>query len=105
MPGASPDSPAVELEATGSAVVEGQKFMARGARISYAQAKDLLLLAGDGRSDAEFFRKPSANPLKPDTVARTIMYWRRDNRIEISGGKYIDLSPYTSEMMKGTRRP
>jgi hypothetical protein len=48
---------------------------------------------GDGRSDAEFFRKPSANPLKPDTVARTIMYWRRDNRIEISGGKYIDLSP------------
>ncbi|MFO0817200.1 MAG: hypothetical protein U1A77_04620 [Pirellulales bacterium] len=105
MPGATPDSPAVELEATGSAVVEGQKFMARGARISYAQAKDLLLLAGDGRSDAEFFRKPSANPLKPDTVARTIMYWRRDNRIEISGGKYIDLSPYTSEMMKGTRRP
>ncbi|MFO0870148.1 MAG: hypothetical protein U0935_14560 [Pirellulales bacterium] len=103
--GGNADSPAVELEATGSAVVEGQKFLARGARISYSQTKDLLLLAGDGRSDAEFFRKPSANPLKPDTVARTIMYWRRDNRLEISGGKYIDLSPYTSDLSPPPRRP
>jgi hypothetical protein len=98
-------SPAVELEATGSAVVEGLKFLARGARISYSQAKDLLLLAGDGRSDAEFYRKPRANPLKPDTVARTIMYWRRDNRLEISGGRYIDLSPYTSDLLRGGRKP
>jgi len=103
--GAGDGSPSVELEATGSAVVEGQRFLARGARISYSQVKDMLLLAGDGRSDAEFYRKPRANPLKPDTVARTIMYWRRDNRLEISGGRYIDLSPYTSELMRGGRRP
>lgn len=98
MPGANPDAPAVELEATGSAVVEGQKFMARAARITYSQAKDQLIFAGDGRVDAEFFRKPRTNPLKADTVARTIMYWRRENRIEMSGGKYIDLSPYASEL-------
>lgn len=105
MSGGGGGSPSVELEATGSAVVEGQRFLARGARISYSQAKDMLLLAGDGRSDAEFYRKPRSNPLKPDTVARTIMFWRRDNRLEISGGRYIDLSPYTSELTRGGRKP
>jgi len=33
------------------------------------------------------------------------MFWRRDNRLEISGGRYIDLSPYTSDLTRGGRKP
>ena len=54
---------AVELEALGNAVVENITFTARGNRITYAEAKDLLILEGDGRSDAELWRQlQSATP-------------------------------------------
>lgn len=51
---------AVEIEATGNAVVRGRLFTASGERLSYARAKDQLILEGDGRSDStlEFRRQP-----------------------------------------------
>ena len=60
----------VELVADGNTVVEGTTFTARGSRITYSEAKDLLILKGDGRSDAELFQQPqpgaeaSAPPLR-----------------------------------------
>ena len=48
---------AVELEALGNAVVENITFTARGNRITYAEAKDLLILEGNGRSDAELLQQ------------------------------------------------
>jgi hypothetical protein len=53
---------AIELEATGNAVVRGRLFTASGERLSYARAKDQLILEGDGRSDStlEFRRHPTA---------------------------------------------
>ena len=45
-----------ELEARGNAVVESNTFTALGQRITYDEAKDLLILSGDGRN-AELFRQ------------------------------------------------
>lgn len=89
--GATPDTAAAELNATGNATVEGKKFGARAARISYSQAKDLLVLAGDGRAAADFWRKPRSQA-KPDASANTIMYWRKNNRVLVNGVKYVDLN-------------
>lgn len=89
--GASPDTSAAELNALGNAKVESRKFGAQAARISYSQAKDLLVLAGDGRSGAEFWKKPRTQA-KPDASANTIMYSLRDSRVSVTGVKYVDLN-------------
>jgi hypothetical protein len=92
------DRGAMEMEAVGGTVVEGQMepqqgaFTAHSHRLTYAEAKDLLVLEGDGRSDAELYRQ-----LKPGTpatklTARKIMYWQQSNRAEVDDARYIDLN-------------
>ncbi len=48
---------AVELVAEGNAVAENTTFIARGNRITYAEAKGLLILEGDGWNNAELWRQ------------------------------------------------
>lgn len=79
----------VEMIATGNATVESTSFTARGARISYARAKELMILEGDGRNDAELWRKGSTTP---DAAAREIRVWIRDNRIQWDQGRFLNLS-------------
>jgi hypothetical protein len=88
-PATAGDEAAVELIATGNASVEGSNFTARGNRISYARAKELLILQGDGRNDAEFWRKGSTHP---DAAAQGLRFWIKDNRLEWDGGKFLNLS-------------
>jgi len=88
-PATAGDEAAVELIATGNASVEGTNFTARGNRISYARAKELLILQGDGRNDAEFWRKGSTHP---DAAAQGLRFWIKDNRLEWDGGKFLNLS-------------
>jgi lipopolysaccharide export system protein LptA len=83
--------PQYELEAQGSTVVEGQSFTARGHRISYAQAKDLLVLEGDGRADARLFHQARPGAPTANWAARKIMFWRSTGRVEVSEGKLLDL--------------
>ena len=47
----------LELTALDNVIAEGTNFTARCARLTYAQAKELLILEGDGRSDAELFKQ------------------------------------------------
>ena len=47
----------MELTALDNVIAEGTNFTARSARLTYTQAKDLLILEGDGRSDAELFKQ------------------------------------------------
>lgn len=91
--GATPGSASTEMNALGNATVEGQRFRARAARISYSQLKDMLILAGDGRTNAEFWRKPITQA-KPDVAAANFTYSRRENggAIRVNGVRYIDLN-------------
>jgi len=81
-----------ELNALGNAFVEGQTFTARAARISYTQAKDLLIMEGDGRSDAQLWRQASVGGAVSRAAAGKILFWRSANRVEIDDAQYIDLS-------------
>jgi hypothetical protein len=82
----------VELEALGNTLVEGKTFTARAHRLSYAQAKDLIVLEGNGRSDAEIWRQQRVGGPASRAMARKILYWRANDRIEVDDAKYLDLT-------------
>jgi len=79
----------IELMAYGDATIEGKGFTARGWRISYARAKDMLILEGDGRSDAKLWLKGSTTP---NVAARQIRLWTQSQRYEMNDGSMLDLS-------------
>jgi hypothetical protein len=83
----------VELNAFGNAVVEGTTYTARGNRISYAEAKDLLILEGDGRSDAELFRQLTKGSDVSKAAARQILYWPKTNRLRINDLQSVESGP------------
>ncbi len=90
-PSAGSDPSAIEVVADGNAMVEGRAFTARGWRISYAHAKQLLILEGDGRNDAELWRKGSVTP---DAAAQQIRFWTHNHSLQVDGGRFLDLSTF-----------
>ncbi len=83
------DLSAVELVADGNATIEGREFSARGSRISYAKAKELVVLDGDGRNDAQLWMKGSKTP---DAAAQQIRYWAKNGSIQVDGGRFLNLT-------------
>ena len=56
---------------------------ARGQRVSYVRNKDLLVLEGDSRGQAEIWKKPLRSNTLPDAIAGKILYRPHDNHIEV----------------------
>ncbi len=81
----------IELEALGNTLVEGSSFTARAHRITFAEAKDLLVLEGTGRSDARLWRQTGPGAPATQAAARKILYWRSTNRVEVNDAKYLNL--------------
>ena len=77
---------ALELEATGNAVVTGRSFTATGQRISYARAKDLLVLEGDGRNDAVLSGVTAA-----ELKAGRILFWPGTRQFQLNAWRSLDL--------------
>lgn len=80
---------AFEVIADGNTTVEGNRFTARAWRVSYARAKELLILQGDGRNDAELWLKGSVTP---DAAAQQIRFWTHNNSIQVDGARFFQLS-------------
>jgi hypothetical protein len=78
----------IELAALGNATIEGDAFSARAWRVAYAKAKELVILEGDGRVDAELWRKGSTTP---DFAAQQIRFWTTNQSIQVDGGRYLNL--------------
>lgn len=81
----------IELEASGNTVVEGTTFTATGNRITYAEAKSLLVLEGDGRNDARLFRQLERGGERSEAAARKIFYWPNTNRLKIDGARSLEI--------------
>ncbi|MFM9117771.1 MAG: hypothetical protein ACKOU6_16595, partial [Planctomycetota bacterium] len=47
---------------------------------------------GQGGTDAEFWKKPRAESSKADAIARSVLLWRRDGRVQVDQAKYINLN-------------
>jgi hypothetical protein len=85
----------LELLATGNTQVEGMthqgRFVAQAHRLSYVQAKDLLVMEGDGRRDATWQGRRMGGPGLSRAAARKIVYSRRDGRVEVDSFQYLNL--------------
>ena len=77
---------AFDLAAEGSTRVEGKGFAAMASRLSYAEAKDLLILDSDGLSDARLYRDDE-NGGRSEMAARQIHYWPRTQRFRVFGAR------------------
>ena len=89
MPGRPRSS--IELNAGGNVLVEGESFTARSARLTWSEAKDLLVFEGDGRSDAQLFRQLKAGSQPSTASAGKILYWRAANRVDVEDARFLDL--------------
>ena len=83
---------AMELLATGNTLVEAACYTARASRLSYAQTKDLLILEGDGRTDAELFRQERVGAEMSRLGARKIFFWPSTNRLNIDRGTLMEVN-------------
>jgi len=81
----------IELMAGGNVLVEGESFTARSARLSWSEAKDLLVFEGDGRSDAQLFRQLKVGAPMSSASAGKILYWRALNRVDVDDARFLDL--------------
>ena len=84
-----------ELVAYGNTDVEGKtpdgkNFKARGQRITYDEAKDLLILEGDGRNLAELFIQAQHGGAVTKYSAQTIRYWPNTGAVDTSGMRAIE---------------
>ncbi|MCA9270362.1 MAG: hypothetical protein KDA41_17895, partial [Planctomycetales bacterium] len=89
-PGDNENGASFELQALGNAMVEGKTFTARAHRLAYAQAKDLLVIEGDGRTDAELFRQAQAGGAAGRAAARKILYWPSTGRMDVDTFRSLD---------------
>jgi hypothetical protein len=96
---------AMEFVATGNAVVEGGAFTARASRISYSEAKDLLIMEGDGRTDAELFRQQGAGRTTEKATARKIFYWPKSKRSYVDGARSLDAMEFNQTPGNNAKKP
>jgi len=81
----------IEMAAGGNVLVEGESFTARSARLTWSEAKDLLVFEGDGRSDAQLYRQVKVGAATSSASAGKILYWRALNRVDVDDARFLDL--------------
>jgi len=79
----------IELEAWGNTKVEGSAFQAQGERMTYARAKDLLVLEGDGRRGAQLWYRDGSGSA-PTGEARRIQYSPSTNKLVAKDFYYFE---------------
>jgi hypothetical protein len=85
------DRSTLELAAGGNVLVEGESFTARSARLTWSEAKDLLVFEGDGRAYAQLFRQLKVGGQPSEASAGKILYWRGLNRVDVEDVGFFDL--------------
>ena len=85
---------AIELEATGNTLVESRQYTARANRLTYTEAKDLLVLEGDGRTDAQLYRQQQIGGPTSQATAGRIFFWPGTNRLKVDGARSLELSQF-----------
>ena len=85
---------AAEFEAAGNTIVESAAYTARAIRMTYSEAKDLLVLEGDGRSDAQLFRQQQIGGPMARAAAQRILFWPGTNRLKVDGARALELSQF-----------
>jgi hypothetical protein len=93
----------VDLEATGNAFVRGKTFSATGGRISYARAKDQLILEGDGRNKATIAYHQSLDVPPTRTTADKMFFWPGKRECQVIGMQATEI--YDVGQLRGVKLP
>lgn len=88
---------AVELFGEGNIVIEGSDFLSRCRNLRYASNKDLLVLSGDGRTAATFYRDQQSSPNPVDFAANQIFYWPKTQRLQVNNFNSLDVMGLPSQ--------
>lgn len=89
MPSPTGGDPNTEMEATGNVSIEGRQFTAQGYRASYSREKELIILEGDGRTDAKLYRQEKIGAAPDEISAKKIMYWPERDQYMIGGSQSL----------------
>lgn len=90
MPGGGGQQPWMESYATGNAVIEGKEFTVRAPKITYAGDKELLIIEGDGRAEAELWYRSQPGQAPSYGAAQKWRYWLRTGMFDVEGIKTFD---------------
>jgi hypothetical protein len=82
----------IEATARDNVVAESTNFSARGARMSYSQAKDWLIFEGDGRSEAELNRQEGPGKVVTPAKAQQIKYYLKTREADVSGFHSVEIN-------------
>jgi hypothetical protein len=89
---------AIELEATGNTTAENRTFTARAPeKMTYSAAKDLLILEGNGRADAELFRQEQVGGATHRVSARKISFWPSTEQLKLSEGRALEIGRFPTK--------
>jgi lipopolysaccharide export system protein LptA len=96
-----------ELDAEGNVEVEGQQqqgdlFMAQAHHLTYSQAKDLLILTGDGLSPARLDQRRTPTSPPYQTAAPKIEFWRSQRRVVAPNGVEYAEGRFNSPRPRGS---
>jgi hypothetical protein len=83
----------LELETEGNTQVEGMGIVARAHRLTFSEQKSLMVLEGDGVSNALISRQKKIGGPQSNTTAGRILFWPSTSRVEVGNGRFIDLGP------------
>jgi hypothetical protein len=73
-------------------VVDSQDFTARALRISYIQSKGLLILEGDGWTDAELYRQQQIGGARNRLAAQRIEYRPATRAVSVANAHAMDFN-------------
>jgi len=82
----------LELIAFDNVVAEKTVYTARGARLTYAQSKDLAILEGDGRSDAELFKQAGPGTQLERYAAQKLSFMIKSGKIISEGTRSLEMN-------------
>ena len=91
-----------EMDAVGNIRVDGQReegdsFSALAERLTYSQAKDMLVLVGDGRNNAQLFRQEQPGAPQTKTAAGSIYYWPTTRQVKIGDLQFVDSTQFGNQ--------
>lgn len=90
----------IDVQAGGNVEVEAESFSGVSSRLTWSEAKDLLVFEGNGLADARVFRQDRNGGPQQSMAAEKLLYWRGLNRFEVSGVRHFDL-----DELRGPGRP
>ena len=93
--------PTLEFSASGKTEIRGHTFVANSEHVRYAQAKDLLVMEGEGRGVAVLSHQSRVGAPRESVAARKIEYRIRQRMLNVRDVMLGDVTAHSSRPMIG----